>query len=908
MSLLPQYAMAATGDNLFDLASDDKSLMVLRAMFGGLGPFGAGADPFGEGIKVFNGCVLIIGGLLVAYTIIIGTVGTAHDGEMLGKKFSSVWIPIRTALGTALVLPIINGTYCTMQFIVGWLIVQGVGLADVVWDKYTAGTNMSFLTSSGTSSASSFANGSARTLGYNLFQSLVCMEAITKVNEDIIAAGAKEVVSENQVGKQTVSQYDPNTYNFGAFPEANGLLKDSCGTLTMPQNVVNPSTGIGSSIEQAELYPIAQKITLANQTATTKLIADLDALAKTSVTDKKVITGAQIDAAIATYQNTVNQAAATEISNLPDFKTLAKNASKDGWYMAGAFYTKMTWFADTVHRATANVGSTTPPNPQAFSTASMSEHFQKYGNLLAETSKTSPDAMNIGFGINQESGTQSADGSDKLLAKIFKWNPITLDKGEHPLMALKRIGNWMLSIYVGVIAAAVALSGASAGWGTKLIGQALTLGAFDPEKALTTAVSFIQPLVTPLLAVGMVLSYVLPMMPFFLWFGATLGWLVMCIEAILAAPMWAVMHLTANGDDMVGSGSQGYRLVLSLVLRPVLMIFGLIASFVIIQVMGEILTEIFFGAFVGGQSDSNLLIKFIGYVLIAPLLYGWTMFVLIKKAFSMIHVIPEELLKWFGGAASGQLGDFANTVGGEGAGAAAGAAILAQQGGAIGGKLLQDSNAKLQGNVKDVKGAAKEFADLTGKEQAPGIAALPLQQRMAVNSKLKSGQEKFGGAESHAGQAYTNAFNQSIADGDSSETALQKANDAGLNATYGAGTSDFVNAMEAESAPSGGGGGEHAEKLLSNKYGKLSKAGLSHPEITDTLKSMIEPAMKQHTNKDNDAPLFKLVAKESNRVNKEMALGVGAGAVSDIQSKVDTTKEEVADKAPPEPPKPVDTP
>ena len=81
------------------------------------------ADPLLGGIKVFNGGCLIIGGILAAYTILAGTLNTAHDGEMLGKKFSSVWIQfvIRLAL-----LWFFRSWWrlCVMQAIVMWLVIK----------------------------------------------------------------------------------------------------------------------------------------------------------------------------------------------------------------------------------------------------------------------------------------------------------------------------------------------------------------------------------------------------------------------------------------------------------------------------------------------------------------------------------------------------------------------------------------------------------------------------------------------------------------------------------------------------------------------------------------------------------------------------------------------------------------
>ena len=104
--LLPTVVLAEP----FTPNQGDKAMMLMASLFGDIGMFGASSsDAFSAVIRVFNGACLFIGGILVAYTIIAGTIGTAHDGEMLGKKFSSVWVPIRTALGTALILPILPG-------------------------------------------------------------------------------------------------------------------------------------------------------------------------------------------------------------------------------------------------------------------------------------------------------------------------------------------------------------------------------------------------------------------------------------------------------------------------------------------------------------------------------------------------------------------------------------------------------------------------------------------------------------------------------------------------------------------------------------------------------------------------------------------------------------------------------
>lgn len=93
---------------------------------------GGGTQIMGHMFAIFNAGSLFVGAIVLAYTIIVGTLHSAGEGEFLGRKWSSIWIPIRTVLGILLLLPRATG-YSTLQVMVMWVIVQGVGLADSIW-------------------------------------------------------------------------------------------------------------------------------------------------------------------------------------------------------------------------------------------------------------------------------------------------------------------------------------------------------------------------------------------------------------------------------------------------------------------------------------------------------------------------------------------------------------------------------------------------------------------------------------------------------------------------------------------------------------------------------------------------------------------------------------------------------
>lgn len=827
--LSPTLSFAAT--NLFKPVPGDKSLVVLGAIFGGLGTFSAGGDPLGEGIKLFNGAVLTIGGLLVAYTIVIGTIGTAHDGEMLGKKFSSAWVPIRTALGTALVLPVINGTYCTMQAIVGWLIVQGVGLADDVWSGYTSTEGLKGITSAG------LQNISAQAFGYAVFQSQACVAGVNKVIDQVVADGNGSVLPGSGSLKATTpkttetlaSGATTTIINFGIFDGDDSLV--NCGTATIPKTPATDdytresSTGLATvlGIGKADAQARAKSITTQQHAAALTMVDTMKTLAESFVNGGS-IDMAGINSAISTYQKAVSDASFNEIKALKNFEKFGENASSDGWFLAGAFYTKLSFMTDLIQRSMGALGSATGPQKMNFTL--LNDSLAPY---VTQMEKAFGGGSNTGggFGIVNESGTEKswarilADFDfNSAMKKMFNINKFMVQDGEHPLMAMKRLGNTILSS-VSVIMAAAAL----AVW---------KIGILSSSLSLFITISSLG-LLMPLLTVGMTLSYVLPLMPFFLWLGAVIGWVVMCIEAILAAPMWAVMHLSPKGDDLVGTGSQGYRLVLSLMLRPVLMIFGLITSFVLIGVIGGLFNAIFFDVFVVSQQDSSFIIWIIGWI-ISPILYSIAMFILIKKLFNMIYVIPDEMLNWFGGGGP-QLGNFANTIGGEAGGMAAGAAMLSNSAANAGNALAQ--------NGRQLKAGADESKNML-KQSGASEDAMKAFKGQSVLSQAKFGKTLADAQKTAPDPAQLmDKFNELSAsnNGASPEENLQAAQEHCMTQNYGPDAKDMIQKMTG--GQYSGAAFQRLSNTLKAKHGQLMSRGATKGQADKAMKDVVKNSMAE---------------------------------------------------------------
>ena len=135
--LFPSLAMAADSSSALSFAppTQDVSVVLLGDLFGVVDGVlnGAGTQIMGKMFGVFNSAVLALGGIIIMYTLLVSTMNTAQEGQFLGQKWSSLWVPIRTTFGLALLIPKQSG-YCLMQIFVMWIILQGIGAADKIWN------------------------------------------------------------------------------------------------------------------------------------------------------------------------------------------------------------------------------------------------------------------------------------------------------------------------------------------------------------------------------------------------------------------------------------------------------------------------------------------------------------------------------------------------------------------------------------------------------------------------------------------------------------------------------------------------------------------------------------------------------------------------------------------------------
>lgn len=114
---------------------DSYSSVFLNQLFGDLFPSaisGTVVGIFPSLITYFNVVVLLIGSLMFFWNVSIGILQSAHEGQVLGQRWSSLWAPLRLIFAVGMLVPMANG-YNLAQNGVAYVVKGSTRMASAVW-------------------------------------------------------------------------------------------------------------------------------------------------------------------------------------------------------------------------------------------------------------------------------------------------------------------------------------------------------------------------------------------------------------------------------------------------------------------------------------------------------------------------------------------------------------------------------------------------------------------------------------------------------------------------------------------------------------------------------------------------------------------------------------------------------
>ena len=133
---------------IFRPRAEDTAVELLTYVFGPAFAHVAGVEVTGnvasasllsEAFRYFNSGVLVFGMLILTYVTVFAVVNTANDGEVLGKKWSTFYTPLRTMTAATMLIPTASG-YALIQLLLFYFVAASIGFASNLWEvaaRYT---------------------------------------------------------------------------------------------------------------------------------------------------------------------------------------------------------------------------------------------------------------------------------------------------------------------------------------------------------------------------------------------------------------------------------------------------------------------------------------------------------------------------------------------------------------------------------------------------------------------------------------------------------------------------------------------------------------------------------------------------------------------------------------------------
>lgn len=692
LAAAPEAAQAASPQSLDQILgaspTTDKSLEMLRSVLGdfALKPWaylGGSSTLLGALFTIFNGAMFIIAVWWGTWNIMRGIVGTAHEGQVLGKQLNAVWLPIRMVTGVVSIVPVFGG-FNFGQVMLMLCAMLGIGTANMMWSGAVSATGQ-FTAMLQPSIASPMLGNSMREAAYGQFAMEVCR--LAKADEEAAAAAAAAPTAPIDMirplplgGEGILGGAKFGTLSKPGLCGSVGLYRKGTGraptTFAFRVAAVNyDAIRLQAQSGYAAAYNTFQ--TRVNLLAQQWYRQRVQAQGQAGAASVPVPVD-QIHAAITAYGLAAQLAAeaAAKSSNVSAISDAAMNQMREqGWAAAGAWYATFAEvnaaIADAVRSVDVRV-----TNPEASSSSLASEAFDAFAKGVADGQKSATAAEgDSGFSVIKlllgERMGANAVGEWSLGQKIVELVSGGVSSGSggggliNPIIMFKNLGDYLMlfgeamHITVAVLGNIVGGVSDSAATASKvlsaggLLGKAASLVLDSAAGVIKGMLAMLPMLATFAIGLGALMAIYIPMVPFITWMGGIVQWAVVLFEGLVAMTLGALAHMDGDGEGMGQRAERTYVFMLNVLARPACMLLGFFMASAIMIALGTFQAQLFVGAMANAQGNSITgIVSILGYLTILFVL-NWT---LIQGLFNMIFLIPDNVIGMIGAGHSAELG------------------------------------------------------------------------------------------------------------------------------------------------------------------------------------------------------------------------------------------------------------
>jgi conjugal transfer/type IV secretion protein DotA/TraY len=679
--VMPEVAYADEGilDKIAGLLTTinrntDESFGMLRAVLGdfALDPFrtqdGSTGSLMASMFKEFNMFIFSAACIWTGYNMIAGLAQTMHEGVVLGKRMSTVWVPVRISFGTASLMPVFGGwAFCQALMVIACLLgIAGANRVTNVAVDSTAAFQTTVNPMGNVKQAAQIQN-----IELYMAKAAACQRASYDMAAALQASGQATPTDFPVTLNASADSGTAIVMQFAGRQASGQFGNAACGEIKLkfsPRSNSGLGSTFGFRIADVNYTGIR---TRAMEAHATTLNTTYSAAQAMIMGVSPTSTPAQFDAAVKaiadgyfglytnTFQTKLSALAAdvNSTSNAGAISDQLTQRMKDGgWATLGIWYSVYAEVGEAMNEMLDPVvtfqpledgqgmSSTTADLLAGLEAAVGVATSQKQGALATSTGNTSIGQWILGGALNMTMGASSTGASNTV----------------NPIIAFKNIGDNGLaaaqSIYIayktfsattgGTIGSAVT-DAATSKIGSSLIGKIPVIGGIANTlmSIAKDAGGLLLPVVGLLFVTAAVMAFYIPMVPFIQWFAALIQWFTSVIESLIGSSLWAMAHFDSDGEGMGQRTSYGYTYMLNNFARPIIMSFAFFIASAAITVMGTYLFR-YFGAAVGTAQGNSLtgLMSIVAYMVIFTVM-GMT---LVNSTFTMMLHLADRMIGWIG--------------------------------------------------------------------------------------------------------------------------------------------------------------------------------------------------------------------------------------------------------------------
>jgi len=681
----PAFAAAPNPYNVSWAALDpgtDWAAQVIRSIFpipGGTPGTSTGSEATVIQLIVgqFTGFVAVIACFFVTYTVLVSIHRAAETGRILGTNQSWIFV-LRLGFAGIMMFPL-GGGFSAGQAMVMQGAMVGVGMAKALYTNAIQAVGPDAVVI-----AQPMIPGTRKIVA-GLIDSELCMDLVNLASNT--ATGGNPLIPiPNPVTATDNANggYLSYRYSLTAGNEAGNPV---CGTVTIRKSQGTPATVAGTNVDMAAVQQSVLNNVLTgsirNQVASAaqNLWQNRQASALTPLqavfTNADAAYTAELTSAATAVWNSLNSAVTANASQYRngtnDLLAGEQQQNALGWTAAGAYYLEIAKLNATTLSLLNATPVTTSPTYEGLGPAisydlapfeAMQSQFMATLNALVQTSDGTSEPSGIPYTLadartgNDGQGTLTRLFNDVGLSEPGFLHFVTnnlLPSSQYwtdPFGGLMALGQALINTALIAAGTTVALSSKIGAIGLAAVNAlhgdlAAAAASLAGNVIITAAATLIYAAIFSIFLPGIVIAYVLPMIPYVMWMAGVAGWIILVCEAMVAVPLWMLAHMTLGGDGLHGRATEGWSLLFSVVFRPTLMVIGLFLGYFVFDCMSWLIRQTFGVAAGFVLTNGWLVSNFVGMAVLLSI-FVMTHLVAALTSFRMIALLPHHLPRLIG--------------------------------------------------------------------------------------------------------------------------------------------------------------------------------------------------------------------------------------------------------------------